>query len=56
MSYKIVSPRVGAPGDEYTPTDGINVDALIEGGFIVETTKKNKPLKDSSDTIQSDKE
>ena len=32
--YEIISPRVGEPGATYTPTEGINVDALIAGGFI----------------------
>lgn len=31
----IVSPLVGTPGDEFTPKPGVNVQALIDGGFIV---------------------
>jgi hypothetical protein len=34
MKYTIISELVGTPGDEYVPADGINVEALIEGGFI----------------------
>ena len=45
---KIVSPRVGTPGDDFdedaAAAAGINVDALIEGGFI-STTKTRKPAK-----------
>lgn len=33
-TYVIVSERVGKPGDTYTPEDGVNIDALIEFGFI----------------------
>ena len=31
----VVSPLVGTPGDEYQPKPGVNVQALIDGGFIV---------------------
>lgn len=34
MRYVIVSPRVGEPGAPYEPADGVNVEALVEGGFI----------------------
>ena len=37
MAYKIVSPRVGTPGDTYHPKPGVNVQALVDHGFIVET-------------------
>lgn len=32
--YIIVSPRVGTPGELWEPIDGVNIDALIAGGFI----------------------
>jgi hypothetical protein len=32
--YIIQSDKIGTVGDEFTPVDGINVDALLEGGFI----------------------
>jgi hypothetical protein len=32
--YIIQSDKIGTIGDEFTPVDGINVDALLEGGFI----------------------
>lgn len=38
--YTIVSERVGTPGDVYTPAEGINVQALLDGGFITEKTSR----------------
>ena len=44
--YIIVSPRIGTPGDPYEPHDGVNVDALIEGGLIsTEKSKKSSKVK-----------
>ena len=34
MKYIDVSDLVGTPGDEYIVEEGINVDALLDGGFI----------------------
>lgn len=34
--YVITSPRVGPVGDPYSPAPGVNVEALISGGFIAE--------------------
>lgn len=34
MKLIIVSELVGKPGDVFEPAEGINVEALIEGGFI----------------------
>lgn len=45
MKYVIVSELVGNPGDEFVPAEGINVEALIEGGFI----KTQKPIKEKSE-------
>ena len=39
-TYVIVSERVGTPGDVYTPADGINVQALLDGGFITQKTSR----------------
>jgi len=39
--YIVLSDLVGTPGDEFIPEDGINVDALLDGGFI----KADKPAK-----------
>lgn len=41
MKYIIVSELVGEPGEEFHPAEGINVEALVEGGFI----KAEKPSK-----------
>jgi len=50
---KIVSPRLGTPGTEFVPGDGVNIEALIAGGFVVDTgidkpakVKNNDELKD----------
>ncbi len=50
MSFFIASERLGKIGDLYTPKDGINIDALLAGGFITErsqvsTTEEEKPAK-----------
>ena len=34
MTYKIISPRLGTPGDEFNPGEGVNIEALIAGGFV----------------------
>jgi hypothetical protein len=44
MKYQIVSEAVGVPGEEYTPAEGVNVEALLIGGFIVEVST-DKPTK-----------
>jgi hypothetical protein len=53
--YTIISPRVGTPGDEYTPAEGINVEALLQGGFIVKTVKP-KPASSKDDKLAQNKE
>ena len=51
MKYTILSHRIGTPGDEYEPVDGVNVDALLEGGFIEQSTVKAlKGAKTKTDT------
>jgi hypothetical protein len=52
MIYTIASTKLGVIGDPYLPAEGINVAALITGGFIVEqsTPKPEKPAKTSTDT------
>jgi hypothetical protein len=50
MSFFIASERLGKIGDRYTPKAGINVVALLAGGFITEraevsTTEEEKPAK-----------
>ena len=52
MAYVIASPKLGKVGDVFEPTDGINVEALIAGGFIKSTsksTKSDKPIKDTNE-------
>ena len=49
MSYLIASKRLGVIGEPYKPTEGVNIDALLFGGFIVKvevsTTEEEKPAK-----------
>jgi len=40
MKYTILSPRIGTPGDEYEVIEGVNIDALVAGGFIEQSTVK----------------
>ena len=49
MSYKILSPRVGTPGEVFVPGEGVNIEALIAGGFVVDTAAK-KSAKTTTDT------
>lgn len=39
MTFRIISPRIGTPGDVFTPEEGVNIEALIVGGFIEEADK-----------------
>jgi hypothetical protein len=49
MSYLIASEKIGKIGELYEPKTGINVGALLAGGFIIEaevsTTEEEKPAK-----------
>jgi hypothetical protein len=50
MSFFIASQKLGKIGDLYEPKAGINVGALLSGGFITEraevsTTEEEKPAK-----------
>ena len=51
MTYTIASSKLGIIGDPFVPVDGINVAALLSGGFIVEqsTPKRKKPAKTSTE-------
>jgi hypothetical protein len=53
--YQIVSPRVGTPGDEFVPVAGVNLDALIAGGFIIKV-EKPKTAKPKGDNITDEQE
>jgi hypothetical protein len=53
MSFVIASEKLGKIGEPYTPKAGINIDALLAGGFITErfevsTTEEEKPAKTKS--------
>jgi hypothetical protein len=34
MTWRVLSPLVGRPGDLFVPPAGTNVEALVAGGFI----------------------
>jgi hypothetical protein len=57
--YKIASPRVGEVGADYdaeaAAATGVNVDALIAGGFIVKVSAP-KPLKNAKKELETDEE
>ena len=42
MKFIIVSELVGKPGDEFVPAEGINVEALLDGGFIKQEKASTK--------------
>jgi hypothetical protein len=48
MTYKILSPRLGTPGGDFVPGEGVNIEALIAGGFIEDIGIK-KPAKVKND-------
>jgi len=50
--YTIISPRLGTPGDKFEPSEGTNIEALIEGGFI----KSDKPSTKSAKTEETSPE
>ena len=59
MRYTIISRRVGTPGDEYdaegAEANGINIAALVEGGFIEQSTNETaKPAKTNSKNTAKD--
>jgi hypothetical protein len=45
VTYRIVSNRIGTPGDIYEPEAGVNVEALLLHGFIVEDKAPPKSAK-----------
>jgi len=50
MKYTITHEAVGEVGTEFVPDNGINVQALIDGGFIKSTSKATKSDKTITDT------
>lgn len=51
IEYRIVSDLVGVPNTVFIPKPGVNVEALLQGGFIVavavstETAPKRRKVK-----------
>ena len=56
MAYKILSPRLGVPGDEWQPVEGVNVEALLAHGFIIEIGTIPKPASGKAGTVKTKKE
>jgi hypothetical protein len=52
MAYTILSDLVGEPGTNFVPDEGINVEALIWGGFI----KSDKTASKSDKTEETSPE
>lgn len=51
--FIIVSPRIGNPGDVFTPTEETNVQALLDAKLISTDTPK-KPSKVKSETSEQE--
>lgn len=49
--YEIISERCGEPGAVFIPAEGINVDALITGGFIKLSTKSKTSQKETPENV-----
>lgn len=45
MALRIISARLGELGAIWTPVEGVNVEALIAGGFLEDTTDTQKSAK-----------
>ena len=56
MPYKILSPRLGTPGDEWQSVEGVHVEALLEHGFLVEIGKIQKPAASNGGKVKPKKE
>jgi hypothetical protein len=52
MAYTIIAENVGTPGDEFIPTEGLNIEALLDGGFI----KSDKRPTKSAKTVETTQE
>jgi hypothetical protein len=52
MAYTIIAENVGTPGEEYVPVEGINIEALLDGGFI---KSDKRPIK-SAKTVETTQE
>jgi hypothetical protein len=45
VKYVIQSERLGKIGDSFEPAEGVNIDALIKGGFIAVEESTDSPKK-----------
>jgi hypothetical protein len=48
VKYVIQSERLGKVGDSFEPAEGVNIEALIEGGFIAVEESTDTPKKTST--------
>ena len=48
MKYVIQSERLGKVGDSFKPAEGVNIEALIKGGFIAFEESTDTPKKTST--------
>ena len=53
-NYVIVSERVGIPGEAFTPDEGVNVDALVQHGFIKQAGKKSAKMNNEDSEPEND--
>ena len=56
MKLRILSNKVGTVGAYFEPTPGINVQVLIDGGFIAEESESTEIPKKSSTIKKTTKE
>jgi hypothetical protein len=54
IEYIIVSERVGEPGASYTPAEGVNVEALLAGGFIARKTSRQNKTTTTTEEVTED--
>jgi|APCry1669188970_1035186.scaffolds.fasta_scaffold404985_1 hypothetical protein len=52
MKYTIIAENVGTPGAEFIPVEGLNLEALLEGGFI----KSDKTTPEPAKTVETSQE
>jgi len=52
MKYTIIAENVGTPGAEFIPVEGLNLEALLEGGFI----KSDKTTQEPAKTVETSQE
>jgi len=46
--YIVISPRVGIPGEKYEPQEGVDIQRLLDGGFIsTDKPKKSSKVKEA---------